>query len=81
MADTRAFERQRCDFTRVEQRRRNARETPRDQEEAVSQLSDLLSDEPQRVLGALIDPSLSPHFASYVIEFLANDTHAQSKGC
>jgi len=64
-------------LARVEEMR-SARETPRDRDEAVSQLSDLLSDEPQRVLGALIDPSLSPHFASYVIELLANDAHARA---
>lgn len=45
---------------------------------AVAQLSDLLSREHQRVSGALIDPSLSPYLASYVIELLGDDAHARA---
>ncbi len=64
-------------LARVEEMR-SARDKPDEQDEVVSQLTDLLSDEPQRVLSALIDPSLSPHFASYVIDLLGNDTHARA---
>lgn len=64
-------------LARVEELR-SAREEPPAADSAIEQLSDLLSGEPQRVLGALIDPSLSPHFASYVIEILGNDAHARA---
>jgi hypothetical protein len=64
-------------LARVEELR-DAREEPPAADAVVEQLSDLLSGEPQRVLTTLIDPSLSPHFASYVIELLGNDTHARA---
>lgn len=43
----------------------------------IAQLSDLLSDEPQRVLNVLLDESLSPHFAAHVIDLLGKDIYAQ----
>jgi HEAT repeat protein len=45
---------------------------------AVGQLSDLVSEEPERVLDTLRDASLSPHLASYVIELLGNDAYARA---
>jgi hypothetical protein len=62
---------------RVEELRRTRGDSPAP-DAAVDQLSDLLSREPQRVLRALIDPTLSPHFASYVIELLGDDAHARA---
>lgn len=47
-----------------------------DPDQAIRQLSDLLSDDPERVLKALLDPSLSPDLASYVIALLGDDMHA-----
>lgn len=49
-----------------------------DPDEAIRQLSDLVSDDPDRVQKVLLDPSLSPNLASYVIELLGDDLHARS---
>jgi len=43
----------------------------------TAQLSDLLSNEPQRVLSVLLDESLSPRFAGHVIDLLGNDIYAR----
>ncbi len=59
------------------QEMQSTQEKPSNQGAVVDQLWNLLSDDPQRVTSALLDPSLSPHFASHVIELLGNDTHAR----
>ena len=64
-------------LARVEEMR-SGRDEPSGRDAVLGQLSELLSDEPRRVLDALLDPSLSPHFASYVIELLGNDMHARA---
>ena len=43
----------------------------------LAQLSDLLSEEPQRVLNVLVDDSLSPRLAAHVIDRLGNDVYAR----
>jgi HEAT repeat protein len=43
----------------------------------IAQLSDLLSEDPQRVLGVLLDESLSPRLAAHVIDLLGNDLYAR----
>jgi hypothetical protein len=43
----------------------------------IAQLSDLLSEEPQRVLSVLLDESLSPRLAAHVIDLLGNDLYAR----
>jgi hypothetical protein len=43
----------------------------------IAQLSDLLSEEPQRVLNVLLDESLSPRLAAHVIDLLGNDLYAR----
>ena len=65
-------------LARVEEMQRGREGSPdASTDRTIAQLTDLLSDDPQRVLTVLLDPSLSPHFASYVIELLGNDVHAR----
>ncbi len=44
----------------------------------IAHLSDMLSDEPARVLGVLSDESLSPRLAGLVIDLLRKDLYARS---
>lgn len=62
---------------RVEEIRRESGEI-RTPDDVIRHLSDLLSGESQRVLRVLLDPLLTPHLASYVIELLGNDVYARA---
>lgn len=59
------------------ERGRQAAQRAEDRQRLTRQASDLLSDDPQRVLSTLLDESLSPHFAAFVIELLGDDLYAR----
>ena len=47
-------------------------------DQIIDQLTALLSEDPERISDLLMQRSLSPHFASYVIELLGDDRHARA---
>jgi len=58
-------------------RERDADQSAARREAWLAQLSDLLSEEPRRVLNVLLDDSLSPRLAAHVIDRLGNDVYAR----
>ena len=60
------------------ERSRDAEQSAKEQEVWKVQLSNLMSGEPEPVLNALLDESLNPRLAAYVIDLLGNDLFAQS---
>jgi len=59
------------------ERKRDVHGRAGDRQIWIGQLSDLLSNEPERVLTVLLDESLSPRFAAHVIDLLGNDVYAR----
>lgn len=59
------------------ERRKDADRSAANSDVWIDQLSGLVSDDPDRVLNVLFDESLSPHFASHVIDLLGTDLYAR----